>query len=152
MTEKGEYAYMRATPDAIEWLKRLVSDESKVIICHNAKFELMMMSRAFGIDIFSLLDNGGAKFECTQIMSKVLNSTSQTHDLETCGARFLGRDTSDKTSIAAWVKSHNTKRLVKERGRKLNFSDAPDDLVKRRVLWDVETTLMLYFFFAPRVR
>lgn len=141
---------MEKTPQAIEWVRRLFFDPSKIIVMHNGKFEMEMLM-AEGLDIFKAMDEG-AKCHDTLIMSKVLNSTAMSHDLEFCGRRYLGRDTADKTGIIDWLKANNKKRMVKERGRKFNFSDAPSSLVKSRVLWDVETTLLLYKFFMPRVQ
>lgn len=149
LTDKGEYGYMRKTPENIAWLKRLFADPTKTIVCHNAKFELTMLL-AEGIDVFALLDHG-ARVEDTLVQSKVINSTEQNHDLKLCSKRHLGRNTDDKDEIVLWLKQRNTKKLVRERGRKLNFIDVPDDIVKRRVLWDVESTLGLYLFFRPRI-
>lgn len=150
MTELGEWGYMRSSDAAFAWLKQLVCDPTKTIICHNMKFELEMLC-VMGIDMLELMDVG-ARFECTMIMSKVLNSTGLDHDLEYCGRKYLNRNTQDKTDIKHWLNAENTRKKVRERGRELNFSDVPDDIVKRRVLWDVETTLGLFFFFRNRVR
>lgn len=150
MTELGEYGYMRKTPENLAWLKRQFADPTKTIVMHNGKFELKMLM-AEGWDVFALMETG-ARCEDTMIQSKVLNSTEQEHDLRFCGKRYVGRKTDDKDEITVWLKARNTKRLVRERGRKLNFTDVPDDILKRRVLWDVETTLLLYVFFRNRVR
>jgi DNA polymerase I-like protein with 3'-5' exonuclease and polymerase domains len=150
MTEKGEYGYMKKTPENMRWLLALFSDKSKTIVMHNGKFELKMLM-AEGWDVFALMDNG-ARCEDTLLQSKVLNSTEQNHDLRFCGKRYVGRRTEDKDEIKDYLKAANTKRQIRERGRKLNFTDVPDDILKRRVLWDVETTLLLYAFFRSRVR
>ena len=140
---------MRKTPESLEWLERLFNDASKTIVMHNGKFELTML-KAEGFDIFGMMQHG-ARCEDTLLMSKVINSTEQNHDLRFCAKRYVGRATDDKDEISIWLKQQNTKRLVRERGRSLNFSDAPDDIVKRRVMWDVKSTLHLYKFFKPRV-
>lgn len=112
-----------------------------------------MLLKTEGIDVFGLgIDGRGAVVHDTMLMSKVLNSTSKTHSLEYCGKVYVGRNTKDKREIIDWLKEHNTKRLVKDRGRALNFSDVPDDILMRRVVWDVETTLLLFVFFRGRVQ
>lgn len=151
ITELGEYGYMRKTPENVEWVKRLFLDKSKTVVVHNGKFELKML-QAEGLDVFEHYDHG-ALVEDTMLMSKVLNSTEQEHGLKFCGRRYVGRDTTDKSDIEDWLKEHNRKKFVRNRGgRVFNFSDVPDDVLKRRVLWDVETTLYLYFFFRSRIR
>ncbi len=49
-----------------------------------------------------------------------------------------------------WIKQ-NTRRFNKEHGRKPQFNDAPEDLVKRRVIWDAESTLLLHQLLKPKI-
>ena len=138
---------MRKSEGVIKWFKQLFNDPTKTLVFHNAKFDLEMFL-VEGIDVL----NAKAKIHCTMVMSKVLDSTSVWgHGLETVGPKFTGRDDSDKLGISKWCRERNTKKMVAGRGRKLGFQDAPDDLVRKRILWDVETTLQLYYFFKPRV-
>src|SRR5690606_38904410 len=147
-SSKGEYGYMRVTPENLAWLQSLFDDPSLTLVFHNAKFDLEMLYWSHGIDIF----NSKAKVECTLILHKVLFSTALSHSLEYIGPKYTGRSEVDKVEITQWLKERNTKRLIRERGgKKLGFDDAPDDLVRRRVLWDVETTILLYGFLRPKV-
>lgn len=148
-TDAGERGFMRKTPESIEWLRRLFMDKSKVVVMHNMKFELKMLS-AEGINVLDLIDSG-ALCEDTLILSKVLNSVEKSHDLRTCAKRYLGLKTDDKDEIKLWLKPHNTTARVRARGRKLNFTDVPSDVLMKRVLWDVDATLDLYFHLRPRV-
>jgi DNA polymerase I-like protein with 3'-5' exonuclease and polymerase domains len=146
MTDKGEYGFMYKSKRSLNFLRQIFDDPTKSVVFHNAKFDLKMLSFE-GIDIFSIR----ATVHDTMNMSKVLRSTEKQHSLLVLSQKLLGRDDSDKIEISDWVKSHNTKRLIRERGRAVNFEDAPEDLVKSRVIWDVESTLRLYFYFRPRI-
>jgi DNA polymerase I-like protein with 3'-5' exonuclease and polymerase domains len=139
---------MLATPENVEWLRALMQTEKK-IVCHYAKFELGML-RAMGIDVFSKNDFK-VEFHCTHILSKLYNGLLPSHELKWLGRVLLKRNTSDKDEIEEWCKS-NTRRFMKEEGRKPNFSDAPIEVVKRRVLWDVKTTLLLFHKLYPEVQ
>lgn len=146
-TELGERGYYRNTPKTIRWLKRLFRDPTVTIVFHNAKFDLTMFY-VEGIDVL----NAKARVDCTMTMSKVLDSASIAgHALETLGPKLVDRDDSDKLAIKDWCKAHNSRSAVKARGYKVGFQHAPDDLVRRRILWDVETTYLLYEHFKPQV-
>jgi DNA polymerase I-like protein with 3'-5' exonuclease and polymerase domains len=149
--ETGEWGYVpRSHPGAHSWMRRLFSDRSKTIICHNAKFELTMMLKTESIKVLDLLDTG-ARVECTMLMSKVVNSTGWGHDLHELAFKLLDADTSDKDEIIDWLAERNKPKFVKARGRKFNFGDVPDDILRRRCVWDVKHTLLLYFFFKDRI-
>jgi len=144
-TNVGEKVYKKVTRESIAWLKRMFNDASKTFVFHNAKFDLTMLMME-GIDPFSMK----AHFDCTLTMSKVLRSTAQNHDLRTLTVKLLKRDPKDKDDIQIWIKQ-NTRAFNKEHGRKPGFNDAPEEMVKRRVLWDAESTLMLYQLLKPHV-
>jgi DNA polymerase I-like protein with 3'-5' exonuclease and polymerase domains len=143
-TEKGEYGFMLKTPETLRWIARLFADPTKKIVFHNAKFDLKMFSFE-GIDIYGMK----AEAHCTLILSKLLNLNGQ-HDLRYLGIRYLNRDTSDKDEIKEWLKS-NRRTFEKEHDRKPGFKDAPIKIVRRRCLWDVETTLLLFYKIHPQV-
>jgi len=132
---------MRRTNEGIEWIKSLFDNPTLTIVFHNAKFDLSYFMLE-GVDIF----NCAARVECTLILSKLynMNGAKNSHSLENLARKYCGRDTKDKTDIIDWLKAHNTKKLVRERGRKLGFDSVPDDLLHRRVLWDVESTILLW--------
>jgi len=144
MTELGEHGYMEKTPENIEWVRQLLNDPTKQVVFHNAKFDLKMFFFE-GIDIFSLKGN----IYCTLIMSKLYNMNGL-HDLRWLGIKHLHRNTDEKDEVIIWLEK-NKKSFFATHGRAPNFSDAPRDVVKRRVLWDVKTTLMLYKFFSTRI-
>jgi len=143
-TEKGEWGFMFKTPRNLAWIERLLNDPDKTVIFHNAKFDLKMFSFE-GINIYSLK----CRVECTLIMSKLWDENGQ-HNLRYLSIRYLDRDTTDKDEVEGWCK-RNKRRFVKEKGREPNFKDAPKKMVKRRCVWDVESTLKLYAFLKPRI-
>ena len=145
MTEKGEWGYHQKTKKSMRFLKRLLSQPDNTIIFHNAKFDLKMIGFE-GIDVF----NCKAKVEDTLIMSKVLYSTTHSHSLKYCGETYLHRDIGDKVEIEDWVKA-NKREYLKIYGRPPTFQDAPADIIKDRILWDVETTILLYLKLQPEV-
>ena len=144
-TDKNEKGYMRMDDRARKWLKILFADSSRTFVFHNAKFDLGMLQFE-GIDPFTM----SAHFDCTLTMSKVLMSTAQHHDLRTLTVKLLHRDPKDKDDIQLWIKQNN-RQFKKEHGRKPGFNDAPEEMVKRRVMWDAESTLKLYLKFKPQI-
>jgi DNA polymerase I-like protein with 3'-5' exonuclease and polymerase domains len=64
---------------------------------------------------------------------------------------ILGLKTDDKDEIEVWLKE-NTRRFMRDRGRRPNFRDAPIEVVKRRVLWDTKATLLLFNDFWPKIQ
>lgn len=146
-TEQGEYGFMEKTSRNLKWMKRLLNDRRKTIVFQNAKFDLEMLHFE-GLDVLNLK----AHIDDTLIMSKVLRSTAPSHDLVTLSKQILGnRDMLDKDEIVEWIKSHS-REFKKEYDRKPNFSDAPIDVVKRRVLWDVEQTFYIYRKLKPLIK
>ena len=143
-TEEGEWGFMRKTDANLRWVARLFADPSKTIIFHNAKFDLKMLSFE-GIDVFNIL----ARVECTLILSKLWNENGQ-HNLRYLSIRYLNRDPGAKDEVEDWLKKHK-RAFVKKHGREPNFADAPIHVVKRRCIWDVESTLMLYAQLRPRI-
>jgi DNA polymerase I-like protein with 3'-5' exonuclease and polymerase domains len=143
-TNKGEYGFTRITPSSIEWLNRQVSNTSNEFVGHNMKTEIKFL----GVE--------GVKFprartHCTLIQSKLVNSLLPNHDLRSLAIRFADRDPGDKDEIIEWLKA-NRRRFMLEHGRAPNFSDAPIEIVQRRNLWDVESTIYLYEIFRSRIR
>lgn len=143
-TNAGEYGYMEKTPENLKWVQKLFNDPRKTIIFHNAKFDLKMFSFE-GIDVFNIK----AHIDCTLIMSKLFQMNGQ-HDLRFLSIRYLNRDPGHKDEIMEWLKKHKRKFMA-EHGRAPNFSDAPRETVKRRALWDVESTLFLHAFLKPKI-
>ena len=138
-TELGEYGFMMKTSRSLAWLKRLLNDKRKTVVFQNAKFDLELLYFE-GFDVLNLK----AHIDDTMIMSKVVRSTAPAHDLITLSKQVLGKyDTDDKDEIVIWLKEHGNE-FKKLHGRKPNFSDVPIEIVKRRVLWDVETTFYVY--------
>ena len=145
MTEEGEYGYYWKTRHSIDWVRRLFKDKSRTITFHNAKFDLKMFWFE-GLDVFNIR----ATTDCTLILAKLFNEDGS-HELEDLGVKYLDRDPDEKYAVTEWLKA-NKRSFVKRHGRPPNFSDAPPDLVIDRCLWDVETTLYLWYFFRPQVR
>lgn len=145
ITNKGEYGFMLKTPETIEWVRRLFNDPTKTIVFHNAKFDLKMFGFE-GIDIFNIK----ATIDCTLILAKMYNGQMWDYDLRFLSISILNRSTADKDEVIDWIKS-NSRAFVKQHGRPPGFHDAPVEIVKRRALWDVESTLQLHAFFKPRV-
>jgi len=137
---------MHKTPTNLRWLRKLLDDPSKHIVFQNAKYDLKMFSFE-GIDIYSIK----ATIDCTLVLSKVLNSVEDHHDLRTLARRHLGISTKDKDEVDEWIKTHK-RSFIKEHGRAPNFKDVPLSLVKKRVRWDTKTTLDLYRVLYPRVQ
>ena len=137
---------MYKTPETLAWVKSVFDDPTKKVVFHNAKFDLKMFGFE-GIDIFSIQ----AEVNCTLILAKMFNGMLPSYELIWLGQRLVGRDTADKTAIVDWLRE-NRRAFVAEHGRNPGFQDAPKDLVKRRCLWDVETTLYLFAYLYPKVR
>jgi len=146
ITDEGEYDFVMLNESTLPWLKKQFNDPTKRIVFHNAKFDLKMLEH-MGIDIW----NSKAQVHCTLVLSKVVNGQWLSHKLADLSKRLLGRSTEDKFEIIDWLNSKNTKAQVKKRGHKLGFPDAPIDLVEQRCLWDVESTLMLFYKLYPQV-
>lgn len=145
VTNKGERGFMMKTPENLAWVERILMDPAKTIVNHNLKFDLKMFYFE-GIDVRSMK----ASWHDTMIMAKVWNSMMFSYALVELGSKLLGRATEDKDAVPEWLKA-NTRWFQKEHGRKPNFSDCPIDIVKRRAIWDVETTLYLYVFLHRKV-
>ena len=144
-TEVGEKGYKKINSESLRWLKRLFNDSSKTFVFHNAKFDLTMLMM-MNINPFRMK----ASFDCTLTMSKVLMSTAPNHDLRSLTIKLLHRDPKDKDDIQIWIKQNN-RSFMKEHGRPLGFHDAPEPLVKRRVMWDAESTMLLYKKLKPQI-
>jgi len=100
-----------------------------------------------GFDVLNLK----AHIDDTLIMSKVLRSTEPTHDLVTLSKKVLGRNnTKDKDKVVEWITA-NKRWFKKEYDRNPTFADAPIEMVKRRALWDVETTFLVYSKLKPLI-
>lgn len=145
-TDKGEYGFMWKSSYTLKWLKELLYDESRIFIFQNAKFDLKMFTFE-GVDIDRLV----GRVHCTMLMSKVLHSTRFTHSLRNLAKDILGISTDEKDEIEEWLKQ-NKRNFISEHGRKPNFSDAPLDVIKHRVVWDTRTTLLLFANFLPKVK
>jgi len=143
-TDKGEYGYLEWDAHAKRFIQDLFNDASKTITFHGAKFDLKMF-QAEGIDIFDIK----ATIDCTLILSKLFNENGQ-HTLRYLAVKHLGADPSHKDEIEEWIKA-NSRRFVRDHGRKPNFSDAPRDIVKNRVVWDVKEGIGLWYFFYPKI-
>jgi len=147
-TDKGEVGFMWLNAKNLKWLQRLFDDPNKEIIFHHQKFDLTM-AMFIGLDIFTMK----AKTHCTLILAKLTNASWLNYSLKNLGARLLGRPTADKDEIEEWVKDRKRVNYFrKEFGRKPNFSDAPGDVIKKRAIWDVETTLLLFLRLYPDVQ
>lgn len=145
-TELGEAGFMWRTEANMRWLKRLMMDKTKNVIFHNKKFDLAAMLGA-GMDIY----NFKATTHCTLILAKLTNAMWMSYKLKHLGSRLLNRPTNDKDEIEQWLKD-NKREFKKEHGRDPNFSDAPADVIKRRAIWDTETTLLLFARLWPDVK
>lgn len=131
---------MKKNPENLDWVKRLFDDPTRTIVFHNAKFDLKMFHFE-GIEVLA----PKAKVYCTLIMPKLFNSMLWEYSLRWLSQYLLNRDTADKDEIENWLKANG-------RGKNLNFSDVPEEIVKRRVLWDVESTILLFHFLYPKVK
>lgn len=145
-TDRGEKGYRPMDDKTRAWLKAHFDDPKRTFIFHKAQFDMEMLMFE-GIDPFTMK----ARFDCTLTMSKVLFSTSQSHDLRTLTIKHLKRDPKDKDDIQKWIKD-NKWSFTREHGRPPGFNDAPEEMVKRRVQWDAESTFKLYDRFIPHVR
>jgi len=143
-TSKGERGFMLRTKKSLKWLHRLLNTPSKAVIFQNAKFDLKMLTFE-GIDVFKLK----ADIHCTLLLSKVLDSVETTHNLRYLSRKHLHKDSTDKDRVEEWVKS-NKRRFSKEYDREPTFKDAPIELVKRRAMWDADTTLELFQKLYPQ--
>jgi len=138
---------MYKTKANLKWLERLMMDPTKHVIFHNKKFDLTAML-VEGFNIF----NFKAITECTLRLAKLFNATWNSYKLKDLGARLLGVPTADKDEIEEWVKDRKRVNYYRrEFSRKPNFSDAPASIIKKRAVWDVETTLMLYLKLRPAI-
>jgi len=142
-TEKGEYGFMPWDRVSKRFLGRLLRKRKKLVF-HNAKFDLGFL-HSEGLDIFDCV----ADIHCTLILSKLYNENGR-HDLRSLAMRFLNASPGDKDEVEHWLKT-NARSFKSANGRAPNFSDAPRDVVKRRCLWDVKHTLMLFGLLYPRV-
>jgi len=145
-TSKGEWGFMHKTSKNLQWLEDLLNDSSKHIVFHKAKYDLQMLYFE-GIDVFNLKSD----IHDTMIMSKVLNSVEKRHNLRYLSQKHLSVNTSDKDDIEDWIKA-NKRAFTKQHGRPPNFSDAPKELVKRRVMWDAQMTFWLFNKLYPQVQ
>lgn len=146
MTELGEYGFMLKTPKAIEWIKKLFDTPGIKIVFHHGKFDLKMFTFE-GVDIY----NAKAEFHDTEILAKLNNGLLFEYGLRYLGIKYLNRITDDKDEVIDWLKS-NSRRFKADYSRAPNFTDAPIEVVKKRALWDVETTLQLFFFLYSRIQ
>lgn len=139
-TEKGEHGWIEHGDEFKAWVTKLMMDPSRKLVFHNAKFDMTMMG-VEGLPIFDAV----CEFHCTLIQSKLFNENGD-HDLASCGRKYVGRDPGDKEVIDVWFKAE--KRRAKAEGRPApTFADAPREAMIRRCLWDVETTIRLFYFF-----
>ena len=145
-TEKGEYGFMSKNQRNLKWLKQLVEDSDKTLVFQNAKFDLKMMWFE-GIDIYKAMP----RVHDVMIMSKVLDSVAFTHNLRELSRRYLHKDAFAKDAVDDWVKL-NTRSFKRQYARKPTFKDAPHNLVKKRNLWDAETTFYLLNALYPKVK
>lgn len=146
ITDADEEGFMLKNKSTLHWLECLLNNSDKEIAFQNAKYDLKMLSFE-GIDVLSLK----AKIHCTLIMSKVLDSVSMNHDLRALSRRYLHRDSTDKDAIERWI-TKNKRSFIKSYGRPPNFSDAPSNLLKRRVSWDTQCTHEIFEKLYPRVQ
>ena len=144
MTEKGEYGFFTKSKASIAWLERLLNDSTKTIIFHNAKFDLKMLLFE-GIDIFKIR----ADIHCTLVLAKLYSIIGK-YDLKSLAVRYCERTTEDKDEVTTWIKS-NTRVFLREKGRRPTFKDAPIEIVKKRCLWDVESTILLFHALKNKV-
>lgn len=149
MSNRGEHAVLWKTPAAIRWVQRLMSDPDRDVVFHNAKFDLKMLAYD-GLD----LDAIRANVHCTLILSKLFNfnGARMQHSLAALAPYYLKHEDDDKVEIVKWLKTQNTKAKMRQRGRELNFRDVPQDILRKRVLWDAKSTLFLFAKFYPVVR
>lgn len=145
MTNKGEFGFMWMSDVNLEWVRALFSDGTKELVFHNAKFDLKMFL-VHGIDIFS----AKAKCHCTLILSKLYNGLMQSYELRWLAKVFCNRRSEAKDAVDEWLKA-NKRQFQKEHGRAPNFSDVPFEILRDRNLWDVKSTLLLFYFMHPRV-
>lgn len=144
MSNEGEFGFFWRGNEGTAFARRLFMDKDKVLVFHNAKFDLRRFMIE-GIPIF----NCKAQIECTLILSKLLNENWQ-HDLRYLAYRYCGRDTIDKDEIKTWI-NQNRRAFQKEQGRPPGFQDAPRPILKKRIYWDIESTILLWHFLHPRI-
>lgn len=141
-SDQGDSGFLQRGKEEFIWLKKLMQDNTKTKIFHNAKFDLKMMN-------VETIDHWSAKIECTLILSHLYNS-SISNSLRNMASVILGADLQEKDEVDNWV-DKNKRRIKKETGRNCSFIDAPIELVKQRCLWDVENTLLLYKVLREKV-
>lgn len=145
ITELGEYGFMENTPRNRVWLQRLLNDPTKKVVGHNLKYDLKMLHKD-GVNVLDAL----CEYHDTLILAKMFNGLMPSYELRWLVSRFLKRSLAGKDKIMDWLKA-NKRRFMLEHGREPNFSDAPREVVKERVLWDVESTLLLFKLLYKRV-
>lgn len=118
-------------------IRRWITDPTKTLVFHNAKFDLAFLHYA-GIKWNEIK----CKIVCTLVLSKLYNQTGS-HKLRDLASQYCNRRTADKDAIDIWLKT-NAAKIRATQGRKPSFADAPKKLLRKRVLWDVESTLYLY--------
>lgn len=142
-TNKSSKFYLK-TPSNLRHLKHVLNNPNNTVVMHNMKFDLKMLTFE-GIDIFKLK----AEIHCTLLLSKVLDSVETTHNLRYLSRKHLHKDCTDKDRVEEWIKS-NKRCFSKEHNREPTFRDAPIELVKRRAMWDTNTTLELFQKLYPQ--
>lgn len=145
-TDKGEFGFRLKTPETIEFIQSILMDPTKKVVFHNGKFDLKMFWFE-GIDIFS----ARAELHDTLILAKMFNGMMTQYDLKFLASYFCNRPTDDKDEIVDWLKAHR-REIVEREGREPGFQDAPLPVVRRRAIWDVKSTLMLFAYLYPRVQ
>lgn len=146
-SDHGEIGVGDMDDEGVQWLRDVLTDADMEVIFHNGKFDIQMLA-FHGINPRDIK----ARVHCTLIMSKLYNGVGVLdHSLESLAARYVNRDTADKTEITDWLKANNKPKMVKERGFKFGFQHAPREVVERRALWDVESTLYLYKWLSHHI-
>jgi len=145
-TNEHEYGFMFKSKSNLQWIKDIFLDPTKTVVFQNAKFDLKMFSFE-GINPFDIK----CHIDDTMIMSKVIYSVSRNHNLKHLVKKLTNFEVTDKEEIEIWIKA-NTRFYRKEYGRKPTFKDAPIEIVKKRVLWDVEKTFVIYKFLKENLK
>lgn len=136
ITDTGYYN-VHFEPSVPSIIRKWITDPTKTLVFHNAKFDLTFLHYA-GIKWHEIK----CKVVCTLVLSKLYNQTGS-HKLRDLAAHYCNRHTADKDAIDIWLKT-NASRIRAKYDRKPTFADAPEKLLRKRVLWDVESTLYLY--------
>jgi len=147
IAKKGaEPVYIPKTQRSLKKLFALFNNTSNILVFHNAKHDLKAL-HFDGLD----LDHIKARVDCTMVMSKVLDSCAQYHNIRVVSRRYLYRDYYFKEDAEDWIKSH-TKQFLKEQGRLPNFADVPRDIIVERCKWDARTARDLYLALWPKIQ